>query len=351
VGAIDRLLHWTKGRLLWLLLGTYVLGAIAPGAGLALRSVDVHSFAWFDGSPVTLSLPMLMLGILLVVAGLGTKAEELRHLLRRPGILVVGLAANLVFPILFTLLAASLLSVWHNTDELQSILVALAIIGAMPIAGSSTAWSQNAGGSLALSLGLVLASTLLSPLLTPIGLHAVGSMTQGHYSADLHELAREGSTPFVILAVVAPSVLGVLLRVMLGSKRSERILPALRLLNLLNLLLLNYTNAAVALPEAVRNPDWDFLALALALTSGLCLGAFALGWLLARVLRTDHAHQTAMMFGLGMSNNGSGLVLAATSLSSHPLVLVPIILHNVVQQIVAGICDRFRRSSAGVCSP
>ncbi len=52
---------------------------------------------------------------------------------------------------------------WHNPDEVQNILVGLALVASMPIAGSSTAWSQNADGDMALSLGLVLGSTLLSP--------------------------------------------------------------------------------------------------------------------------------------------------------------------------------------------
>ena len=66
---------------------------------------------------------------------------------------------------------------WHNPDEVQNILVGLALVASMPIAGSSTAWSQNANGDMALSLGLVLGSTLLSPLTTPMALHAVGFMT------------------------------------------------------------------------------------------------------------------------------------------------------------------------------
>jgi predicted Na+-dependent transporter len=56
----------------------------------------------------------------------------------------------------------------------QNILVGLALVASMPVAGSSTAWSQNTDGDMALSLGLVLLTTLLSPLTTPAALHAVG---------------------------------------------------------------------------------------------------------------------------------------------------------------------------------
>lgn len=86
--------------------------------------------------------------------------------------LVAGVAANTLLSLVFTLIAAAILAVWHNLDEVQNILVGLALVGSMPIAGSSTAWSQNADGNLTLSLGLVLTSTLLSPVLTPLGLES-----------------------------------------------------------------------------------------------------------------------------------------------------------------------------------
>jgi BASS family bile acid:Na+ symporter len=65
----------------------------------------------------------------------------------------------------------------------------LAFIAAMPIAGASTAWTQNTNGNLALSLSLVLATTLLSPLFTPLIFHSIGFVTTGDYSEDLHEIA------------------------------------------------------------------------------------------------------------------------------------------------------------------
>jgi BASS family bile acid:Na+ symporter len=336
-------LHWLQRRMIWLLLGTYVLGALLPRMGVAMRAVSAGNVPLPGHAHIALSLPMLMLGTLLVVAGLGTNLRELRHTLSRGGLLLVGLFANTVYPIVFAMVVSVLLLPWPDAAEAQTILVGLAMIGAMPIAGASTAWSQNAEGNLALSLGLVLASTLLSPLLTPIGLHAVGLVTNGDYSEDLHELAASGSSAFVAFAVVIPSLLGIALRAVLGARRTTRILPALKMLNLFDLLLLTYSNAAVALPETLRAPDWDFLALALTIATCMCAGAFALGYGLARAFRADRPDQTSLMFGLGMNNNGTGLVLAATALADHPLVMLPIIVYNLVQQIAAAIIDVLRR--------
>jgi len=45
------------------------------------------------------------------------------------------------------------------------------------------------------------------------------------------------------------------------------------------------------------------------------------------------------MFGLGMNNNGTGLVLATVALSRFPQIMLPIIFYNLVQHIVAGSVD------------
>ncbi len=87
----------------------------------------------------------------------------------------------------------------------------------MPIAGASTAWSQNASGKLSLSLGLVLATTVLSPILTPVVLHYGGFITEGDYSEDLHELASQGVQTFLQTWVILPAIIGIIARIIIGE--------------------------------------------------------------------------------------------------------------------------------------
>ena len=48
-----------------------------------------------------------------------------------------------------------------------------------------------------------------------------------------------------------------------------------------------------------------------------------------------------------MNNNGTGLVLASVALADHPRVMLPIILYNLVQHLVAGsVAYLFRRTAA-----
>jgi BASS family bile acid:Na+ symporter len=113
-------------------------------------------------------------------------------------------------------------------------------------------------------------------------------------------------------------------------------MPYLKVINSLVLLVLNYSNASVSLPQAIADRDVDFLVVTLVITTGLCLTAFATAYWLSCLFKTDQAERVSLMYGLGMNNNGTGLVLASLALSSFPRVMVPIIFYNLVQHLVAG---------------
>jgi BASS family bile acid:Na+ symporter len=335
VVAVAEFIH---ANFLGFVLGSYVAAALWPAFGLGIRDVSIGAVPFF-GQATRITLPMVMLAFLLLSAGLGVETAQLKDLVRSPRVLAAGLTGNVLVPIAFIFGVSLLLRPWHNPDEIQSLLVGLALVAAMPIAGSSTAWSQHANGNLALSLGLVVCSTLLSPLTAPVALHAVGWMTIGDSARGLHELASSGTGGFLAVSVIFPSLLGMAGRAAVGPAGIARVKPVLKLMSAMNLLLLNYANACVSLPQAVADPDWDFLIVILAIVVGMCVLAFASGWWIARLLRADAAQRTALLFGLGMSNNGTGLVLASLTLADHPRVLLPLLFYNLVQHVVAGGVD------------
>ncbi len=361
--GLDAALHWFHSRFFWFLMASYAVAAVAPGPGLSIRDCSFGVVS-LPGGTMNVTLPAVMLGLLLLNAGLGVRAAELVRLIRNPFPLLVGLLANLLVPIAFIFGISQAMGPWHNPDEVQSILVGLALVASMPIAGSSSAWSQNAEGNLALSLGLVVASTLVSPFTTPLALHSVGLMARGDYAQSLHQLATHGTGAFLAGCVVFPSMLGITLRLLMGERTSAALRPWLKLANAVNLLVLCYSNAALSLPQAIARPDADFLLAILAITAGLCLVAFGSGWSLGHLLRLDPGARTSLMYGLGMNNNGTGLVLASLAFADQPRVLLPIILYNLVQQVVAGVASGLPTSrrrqpnpdvqacpTAGCCGP
>ena len=69
----ERVLHWVQRRLLWLLLSMYALGAVYLSWGTRMRAVQFAPVPQLE-SAGPISLPMLMLGLILVVAGVGLGA-------------------------------------------------------------------------------------------------------------------------------------------------------------------------------------------------------------------------------------------------------------------------------------
>ncbi len=340
--GFGRVSGFLRAHFLGLLLAGYVVAAVWPGPGLALRGVKFGR-ASLGKDGVTITLPAVMLGFLLVNAGLGVKLGELRGLAGRPKLLGAGLGANLLIPVAFVFGVSLVLRAFPDVGEVQAILVGLAMVAAMPIAGSSTAWAQNADGDLPLSLGLVVASTAISPVATPLALHAIGFMAEGGAADELHGLADHGSGLFLVLCVVAPALLGIGLRWALGDARAGAIGPYLKLANSVVLLTLSYSNAAVALPRAFDHPDWGFLGLVLAVTSAFCVLSFGSGWAIARGLASPPPSRVSLIFGLGLSNNGTGLVLASMVLGDQPRALLPIVVYNLVQQVGAGVVGAIER--------
>jgi BASS family bile acid:Na+ symporter len=92
-------------------------------------------------------------------------------------------------------------------------------------------------------------------LLLPLVLDSVGLMATGDYAEELHMLAADGTEVFLVLCVVIPSVLGILARSLVGGARIDSARHPLKLANSLNLLLLNYSNASLSLPQVLVEPE------------------------------------------------------------------------------------------------
>jgi len=326
--------HFISQKFIWIIIASYIIATVMPELGLKIRNFNFGNVNVLQ-SKLVISLPLLMLASLLFNAGLGVKAIELKHLLHKPFLLISGVLGNIVIPLTFIIVINLIMQFWHDQDELQQILVGLALVASMPIAGGSTAWVQNANGNLVLSLGLVLVSTILSPLLTPLVLHAVGFVATGDYAEDLHELASDGAASFLGIWVILPSLLGILANWVIGVHRISVAMPYLKLINYVVLTLLIYSNASLTLPNAVFHPDIDFLIIILVIVTLLCISAFASGYLLAHVFHADRKETVSLVFGLGMNNTGTGLVIASLALADHTQVMLPIIFYNLIQYLMA----------------
>jgi BASS family bile acid:Na+ symporter len=339
--GLSRLAEALQYSFLPLLIAVYFLAAINPEFGLWAKQ-----FVVVESGGTKVSLTMILLAALLFNASLGVSTADLGSIMRRPFPLFAGLTVNLLVPLGFLIaLRFLLMAVWHDNQEANCLLLGLAVVVSMPVAGSSTAWSQNSNGNVALSLGLVFVSTVLSPLTTPFVISGFGGLTNGDQAHALQTLSGQGTGQFLVICVALPMAFGVLVRFVVGSRSIARLKPALKLANSVLLLFLCYANASVALPQAVAHPDWDFLALVMVSVTGLCLTAFASGWVVAKALGVSEQDQKSLIFGLGMNNNDTGMVLAASALFTLPWAIVPVLAYNLVQHIVASGFSRSMRST------
>jgi len=332
IGVVGRVNGFAHRHFLGLLAGAYLLAAVWPGAGAAVR----HAAVLDTGAGTMIPLPVVLLGFLLFNAGLTADAKDLGGVVRRPAALVAGVAATVAVPLAVVAGLAAVLGWWLGPDEARCLVARLGAVAAMQVAGSSAAWSQRAGGSTALSLGLVVASTLLSPLTTPLALAAVCPPAAGDGAA----LGGPGTITFLLVGVVLPSVAGMVVRRLVGGAVVIPWQPPLKLAGTAVLLVLCYANATAALPAVAADPDWDYLALVVVAAVLLCGSGFAAGLAVARLVGATGPQRRSLVFGLGMTNNGTGLVLAGAFLGGVPAAILPVLAYNLLQHLVAGTVSR-----------
>jgi BASS family bile acid:Na+ symporter len=140
----------------------------------------------------------------------------------------------------------------------------------------------------------------------------------------------------VVAWVVLPTALGIAARWAVGGARADAAGPWVKPVTAVLLLVLCYANASACLPGVVAEPDWDCLALVAVAAGLMCATAFAAGFGVARAVRADPARRAALVFGVGMANNGAGLALAAGVLAGCPMAVLPVVAVNLAQHLAAG---------------
>jgi BASS family bile acid:Na+ symporter len=341
----DRLAHFVQRHILWLLLACYVLAACWPAPGLAMRRWEWKPAALGD---VPLSLPLFLLAVMLFSAALLTDVGQLRLVSRHPFVLGAALIAVWLGPALLVLVAGLVVPWAIDGNTTAGLLVGLALVATMPVANSSVAWVQHAVGNLGLSIALVVVSILLSPWVTPHLLTLLGMSLSASERAYCAALVNQFSGMFFIVWVILPTLAGFLCRYALSPARVAAAKSSLNLASATALLLLNYINSALALPEIRQSPA-SLLAATALLATALSVVGLVFGWLIAWLMRLTPETRIALMFGLSMKHTGLALILAGAVLNNAPIATLMIVLATLMQHLLAGIVQGFlQRDSAAL---
>jgi bile acid:Na+ symporter, BASS family len=337
-----RFAHFVQRHVLWLLLGCYALAGIWPEPGLPLRR-----WTWSPGGMLDfrITVPLLLLALMLFSAALLADMRQIRAVLREPLLLCIAILAVWFGPALLVILAAYVVPLLIPADAVTGVIVGLMLVATMPVANSSTAWTQNTGGNLALSLALVVISISLCPLVTPQLLNALGTSLSASEQVYGDALASRFSSASFIAWVIIPTLAGIAGRRLFGPQRVELARHWFILGSAGALLLLNYINAAIALPPLSDSPP-AVVAVSAMLAAGLSAVGLLAGWLVAHLLRLPAEMRTALLFSLSMKHAGLALVLAASVLAEQPLAILMIIFAALTQHLCAGFVQWFLQHRA-----
>jgi bile acid:Na+ symporter, BASS family len=327
---------FVRRNVIWLLLGCYAAAAIWPTPGIGMRQ-----WRWVSSAlPATeISLPLMLLAVLLFCAAVQTDATRIRALGSRPWALLLGTLAVWVVPALLVVAASAVLPHLLDAESSAELLVGLALVASMPVANSSVAWTQLVRGNLALSLGLVLVTIFLSPWVTPTLLTwlrlTMSAADRSHFEA----LVTNFSGAFFITWVILPTAAGLACRHSLGAERVAAMNGSLTLASVASLLVLNYVNAALALPKVFRQPQFPAIVLTALLAVAVSAVGIAAGWAIGRALKQSADARRALMFGLGMKHTGLALLLAGAVLAAQKLAILMIVLATLAQHLLAAAVE------------
>lgn len=337
---IDRAAKFFKQRFLWLLLASYALAFVWAAPGIAMRHWEWQPAA---AANVPVSFVLGLLAVMLFSAALLTDLSQIRVVSHHPLVLLAALVAIWLAPALLVIVVGWALPAAIGGQSTAGLLVGLALIASMPVANSSVGWSQSAGGNLGLSLALVVLSIVLCPWVTPATLNLLGMSLSPSERSYCEELVSNFSGWFFIVWVILPTAAGFVVRHFLMPSRVTRIAGWFTVASAVSLLLLNYINAALALPR-ITNTSATILATTALLAASLSIIGLATGWLLAWIIYVRPPTRTALMFGLSMKHTGLALILAAAVLADEPLAILVIVLATLTQHLLAAFVQWLSRS-------
>ncbi len=249
-------------------------------------------------NPASLAVLNVVLAFLMFGIALDTRVADFRRVLRMPGAMAVGIAAQfLVLPAVTFMLTLLL-------QPAPSIALGMLLVACCPPGNVSNILTHRAGGNVALSVSMTAVSNVLAIVLMPLNfafwgaLHPTAAPLLRSIALDPMEV---GATIVAIIAV--PFVLGILCAEKL-PRLTARIRRPARILSFVALLV--FIVAAVAGNWRYFLDYVGLVLLAVALHDAL---AFGTGWACARLTGLPDYDRRAVAIEVGIRNAGLGLVL------------------------------------------
>jgi len=304
--------RWVDRRLSLLTPGALLLGFLCSDALIA-------------GVPL---VPWLFAYITFAM-GLGIRAREVARAFVRPLPMLAALAAA---HILLPLAARGAGGALFGPDSPYTVGFALFML--IPLGISSLMWVVVSGGRPALITALVTVSSLLSPLVVPLGLDLM-------FGAAI-EMDTRGIMLDLLLIVVLPTAAGIALNEATRGRAHAALQPGAAFVSKLAFLAVIVLNAAAIGPH-VHALGGAVPAVAAAVVTLVALG-YAAGCIAALPWRSPDLTAT-LAYGCGIRNISLGIVIGLEYFP--PEAAMPVVLSILIQQPGAAVFHNLLRRIRG----
>lgn len=288
-------------------------------------------FSWVRGTNQT-----IILGIIMFSMGLTITTEDFKILAKRPLDIFVGSMAQYT---IMPLLAYSVSTALGLPDDIK---IGLILVGCCPGGISSNIMSFLCKGDVPFSVGMTTASTLLSPVLTPLLVL---------FLADAKiEVNAIGMFKSIIESVIIPVIIGFMLNYLYGTKKRfkdfQEVMPGVSVTGLTFIV-----GGVICLQgdNFFKSGIVIFLAVVIHNTLG-----YLLGYTVGSLTNMPTAKKRTISIEVGMQNAGLATGLATVYFVSMPhaalAAAVSCVWHSISGTILAGLyLKNDQRSESEIC--
>lgn len=275
------------------------------------------AFSWVQGDNQS-----MILGVIMFSMGLTLTKEDFKILAQRPLDIFIGAAAQfLIMPFL----AYGLSILLRLPNE---IAIGLILVGSCPGGVSSNIMSYLCHGDVPFSVGMTTASTLLSPIMTPmLVLFLAGARIEVQAGAMFLSIVK---------SVLGPVLIGFLLNEFLGEKKTfkevQQVMPGVSVIGLALIV-----GGVIALQGSHFFTSGVVIFAAVLLHNGL---GYLLGYTVGRLTGMSTAKRRTISIEVGMQNAGLATNLATAHFASAPqaamISAVSCVWHSISGTLLAG---------------
>lgn len=262
----------------------------------------------------------LVFAIMTFIGSLKSGFREVAEVFRRPLPLILSMT---VLHVLIPSAAFGLGKLLFSDNI--NIITGMVLEFCVPTAVVSLMWVSIYGGNSTLSLSLVVVDTLLAPFIIPLTLRLlVGTQIQ----MDAAQMMRE-----LVFMIALPAFAAMCLNEFTGGRVKKTWPGKLAPVSKLCLIFVVTCNSSGVAPY-VRHMNRERFLTALCILL-LATAGYAVGWLLAVLLRQNRETVVSVIYGSGMRNISAGAVIAAAYFPAEAV--FPVMIGTLFQQVLAAL--------------